>query len=132
MTRKPNGTAHPQTQPLLPPSRIEALIEKQLESMFAAVEECLRRAGKVEEGPDVWGHIRNEETADAVKLADCCAHLVEAVAKMRGRFDHNIRVERKNPGDAAAAANSVSNGHEAEDEHYRGEPAEEPLSQVSA
>lgn len=112
MTRKPNGSAHPQARPLPPPSRIEALIEKQLEAMSAAVEECLRRAGKVEEGAEVWGHIRNEETADAVKLADSCAHLVEAVAKMRGRFDHNIRVERKNLGASG-------------EEHDRGEQGEE-------
>lgn len=127
MSRKSNGTAHPQPHALPPPSRIEGLIEKQLDMMAAAMEECLRRAGKVEEGAEVWGHVRNEETAGAVKLADSCARLVAAMAKMRGRFDHRIRVQRENLAAAAAAPErDPSCDDEPGDEHYWGEPAEEP------
>ncbi len=81
-----------------PPSRIEELIERQLEAMAAALEECFARAREVDPQGDYFGSNRRSEIDSASKIAEHSSHLVAAVAKVRGRFDHRIHVERDKGG----------------------------------
>jgi len=87
----------PDTPP--PPSRIEALIERQLEAMASAIEDCFTRARDMTPRHDHFGYDRRAEVDLAAKIAEHSAHLVAAVAKVRGRFDHRIHVERDKRGD---------------------------------
>jgi hypothetical protein len=74
------------------PSRAEAEIEAQLGLMTAAIARCFERS----EGEDhtVFQNLRSEEVGHAARLISLSAEMGQALAKLRGKFEHEIKVVR--------------------------------------
>lgn len=80
---------------ILPPdarSRAEIEIEAQLGLMTAAIARCFERS----EGEDrtTFQNLRSEEYGLASRLISLSAEMGHALAKLRGKFEHEIRVLR--------------------------------------
>ena len=70
----------------------ESLLQDHLEIVSRALAQCVREA---EPNPDdEYGTHRNIELGNAVMLLKASARLGFALAKLKGEFRHNIRVDR--------------------------------------
>lgn len=71
----------------------EAAITRQLALVATALEDCFAKAQAVT-GDNEYGHKRGAEFHSAVTLLKASAKLGLALARIKGEFNQNIRVER--------------------------------------
>ncbi|HEY4123960.1 MAG TPA: hypothetical protein VGM36_05060 [Rhizomicrobium sp.] len=95
----------------LPATRGEAELEAQLTLMTSAVARCFERS----EGEDRthFQSLRSDEIGNAARLIALSAEMGHALAKLRGKFEHEIRVVR-GPDARAEAARALTQVIEAE------------------
>jgi len=79
--------------------RYEAQLETQLELLTDAMRGSVSRADTVED--DEYGHRRDSHIGQAVKIGTVSAHIVVALSKLGGEFNHNIHVKRSGEDEAA-------------------------------
>ena len=81
-----------------PPRFTDVMLERHVDTQLAALTRALcnafARCEAIPEGRDEFGNVRSAEFAAAVRLAEASANLIQAVGKMRGRFNHDITVTR--------------------------------------
>jgi len=73
-------------------SRAEAEIEAQLGLMTAAIARCFERSE--EEDLTAFQNMRSYEIGHAARLIALTAEMGQALAKLKGKFEHEIRVLR--------------------------------------
>ncbi len=95
----------------LPATRGEAELEAQLALMTAAVARCFERS----EGEDRshYQTLRSDEIGNAARLISLSAEMGHALAKLRGKFEHEIKVVRA-PDARTEAARALTQVIEAE------------------
>ena len=73
----------------------EELLQEHLAIVSGALAECVREARPRQD--DEFGERRSGELAHAVSLLKASARLGVALAKLKGEFQHNIKVARDTP-----------------------------------
>ena len=73
----------------------EELLQDHLAIVSGALAECVREARPRQD--DEFGERRSGELAHAVSLLKASARLGVALAKLKGEFQHNIKVARDTP-----------------------------------
>jgi hypothetical protein len=97
-----------QVQSMRPQGRIENHLDEQLALMTEAMRGALARADTATRDDDMYGHFRSGEVGYAVRFAKTSAKLIQALAKLNGEFNHNVRVERVAAGRADSQPALVS------------------------
>jgi hypothetical protein len=100
-----------QTAILSPVSLAEAEIVAQLGLMTAAIGRCFERS--LGEDHTVFQNMRSEEIGHAARLISLSAQMGQALAKLRGKFEHQINVVR-GPDARTEAARALTQVIEAE------------------
>ncbi len=90
-TKDPAGSA-PAHLPR--PGSIEARIDEQLQLLTEGMRDALQGAGRITADYDQYGHCRTAEFNNAIAIAKTSAEIVLALAKLNGRFHHDINVRR--------------------------------------
>ena len=78
----------------MPMSPIESRLDAQLALLTDGIRDALARAAEVPLDYDGHGHTRSNEFSNAVNMAKTSGELVLAMAKLNGRFNHDINVRR--------------------------------------
>jgi hypothetical protein len=73
---------------------IESHLDAQLALLTDGIRDALARAATSEDDPSILLHTRSSEFANAINLAKTSGELVLAMAKLNGRFNHDINVRR--------------------------------------
>ncbi|MEI9990254.1 MAG: hypothetical protein WDM86_09465 [Rhizomicrobium sp.] len=73
---------------------IEARLEAQLDILTEGMRDALKRANTIPLNYDENGFLRRAEFENAINVAKTSAGLVLALAKLNGRFNHDINVRR--------------------------------------
>lgn len=76
--------------------RMQQAIEDQLAALSSSVADCLESARKADPNQDF--HFRTHEREDAIKIVSVTAELLQAVARIRGQFQHNYSINRAGEG----------------------------------
>jgi hypothetical protein len=82
----------------------EAAITRQLALVAGALEDCFAKA-QVIPGPDEYGYKRASEFQSAVILLKASAKLGLALARIKGEFNQNIRVDHGEGGSRKRGSN---------------------------
>jgi len=78
------------------PGSIAAQLDAQLALLTDGMRDALTRAATIPMDYDGYGHTRSAEFSNAINLAKTSGDLVLAMAKLNGRFNHDINVRRLN------------------------------------
>ena len=76
---------------------IETELAQQLALMTEGMREAFDRARSAEDDPSILHNPRSGEIQNAIALARTSAKVVQAMAKLNGRFHHDINVRRDPP-----------------------------------
>ncbi|MBV9992699.1 MAG: hypothetical protein JOZ72_15575 [Alphaproteobacteria bacterium] len=102
--------AGPKTELVGVSGRMQKAIEDQIAALADGLGDCLQGAREADVS-DPYKNLRSSEREDAVKIVSATAELLQAIARLKGGFQHDYRIVRVEPeGGAKATAVPKQNG----------------------